>query len=210
MDIEKLLSNPNSKVLVLTAHCDDEVLFCGGILSKFSTKNWRIITCFNPYNLGDVNISEELIRVSELNKVIYKLPCNGSFLGFNNIRYCSDIIGFFSAFSYYLLTIFDDIVPDIIITHNSIGEGGNGKAGHIIVNMVAKLYKSLINSGVDLLTFGINKDGGLHNPDYVLNLDEELNKKKIELLDCYVAKSITSKKFGIIKGKREALRYEKY
>lgn len=210
MDIEKLLSNSNSKVLVLVAHCDDEVLYCGGILSKFSTKNWRIITCFSPYNLGDTNILDEIIRLKEYNRVIEMLPCSSKFLGFNNVRHYNDILSSFSSFSSYLLPIIEDMKPNIIITHNSIGEGGNGRAGHIIVHMVAGYYKIVVDSEIDLLSFGINKNGELFNPDYVLSLDEELNEKKIKLLDCYSGKSITLKKSGMIKGKREALRYERH
>ena len=211
MDIEKLLSDKTKKVALVAAHYDDEVLFAGGILSKYANTNWTLISCFSP------PVKEDDIRVVGCKNVVDRFNITWIRLPFIRTKWNkkkSILANFYvmlsnmnvSNFMQHLVNILNNEEFDIIISHNSKGEYGNVQ--HSLVHSILRFYKGNIQPNTAFLSFAMSKEGILENPDYVLELDEELFEKKLELIHMYPGKSGTLLKFGIVNCKKEALWYE--
>jgi len=220
MDIEYLLSDKTKKIGVVMAHCDDESLFLGGILSKFANKNWKLVTCCLPYNAGDEDWKREMVRINYCSEVHKKLNLGGwEFLSFPGVRlyedrskvenlYSAVLLGNIPSLNVILIKKLIDFDFDVIITHNCFGE--YGAPWHTFVHNAVKTYKGLINNLVEVFTIAMHREGIRDNPDYVLKLDDELYNKKIDLIDTYKGKAGTLKKYGLVDKRKEALWYESH
>ena len=217
MDIEQLLSDKTKRIGLVTAHADDETLFAGGMLSKYGGENWRLITCFLPYNCGDYDWSKCVPRLNECANICKKIGMGWHFLSFPSSRL------YVEADAYYNLifaagqtnlpdlyrVLIDCLVKsnfDAIITHNIFGEYGAPQ--HVLVNNVVKSYQGLLRPKAEFYTFAMSGDGILDSPDYMLVLDDELYEKKKALISCYQGKKDTLLRYKIVQCRKEALWHE--
>jgi hypothetical protein len=206
MDIGKLLEDRTKKVLMIVAHPDDEVLFGGGILSKYSGSNWALVCC-----------CEQQERIPEFLNVASSLNVNAYYLDlpvteFNkNLSVLDNIHPLYqNLYSYYsgIISFLDSAKADIIITHNKYGEYNNPT--HSVVSNIVNLYVNLVAPKTTIFSFATNKDNIVSDADWVLIFDNELYEKKKKLMHLYLGKEGTLLKFNITHCQKEALYYEGY
>jgi len=212
MDIEKLLSDKSKRVGLVVAHYDDEVLFAGGILSKYAGNNWTLVSCFSPVKEDDERVGscEDVVAMFDMNWI--KLPFirtkwNRREPIFTNFCVMLNTMNI-SDFMRHLIEVLESEYGnfDVIISHNSRGEYGNVQ--HALIHSILRFYKGVIRPKVHLLSFAMSKEDILEDPDYVLELDDDLFQKKCEAIYLYKGKTPTLMKCNIIKCKKEALWYE--
>jgi hypothetical protein len=159
------------RVLLVTAHFDDEVLFAGGLLTVLKTPP-DILCVHKIYEKRD---NPELFEQG-FRAVVKSLNCNAFFGGFVPTKAkfmegrateycfkCALIARYLAKYNRY----------DVIITHNAIGEYGH--IDHVIVHYACKIaFKKheMYNFGYPLKT---------------ANLTVEYNvARKKRLVDCYL------------------------
>jgi LmbE family N-acetylglucosaminyl deacetylase len=155
--------------VILTAHPDDEVLWCGGLPLAFADRMWTVICCSIP-------------RVDEIRRKKFVVACER--LGITQ----TTVLPFTETNPNEPLSGLDtlDLKPfDTIVTHNKWGEYGH--AHHKSVNAhVIKHWKSK-----SVITFGYRDKG---EGKEKLELSEEQFKRKMFALRAYDHVSPTDRK----------------
>jgi len=132
------------KVLVVVAHHDDESLFCGGLLTEISGKCDLTIMCVHQYFKYRNNAEKWNDAFKKIDTVIRAKLVQG-----DAVPHKAD--DYFDAYftvphNYYKIKdmvqkVVDEINPDVIISHNQVGEYGH--VDHVLVSYaVSKLTGS--------------------------------------------------------------------
>ncbi len=184
----------NPRALLLTAHPDDETIFCGGLLLSQLHWRWHIVcittetdTRFNEFitameafkRLG-VNITNyETLNMADRGKVLRD-----------------------SEFRAWLAAVKElDLAPDIVFTHNENGEYGHPH--HVAANKIAhKLYGNVWDFWCPGEFDGPKqfKNKQLNQ----LNLNKEILKQKNNIFDL----SYKAQKEGLLGGLPSIMKYE--
>lgn len=144
-------------VTVVVAHHDDEVLFCGGLLSKFKYTDLKIVAMSYPKKgrrdsntriRSFINVCNKLGALPFLTdfqdgggKVKGKFPNYGEFIKNRNSQY-NDMVA-------YLKDVFRG-TSQIVITHNMKGE-----YGHLYHRLVHDVCVDALPAGSRMLCFGL-------------------------------------------------------
>jgi LmbE family N-acetylglucosaminyl deacetylase len=157
------------KIVVIGGHQDDETLFCGGLLSEISNKSDINIICTSkPYP----NRPDTLTRETALQNVCNYLGAKYIQLNFKDPGPQHYPEEDFIPTTQKIKSLLEEINPDIVITHNNVGE-----YGHIyhkfIHNVVLSVWKKT------LIVFGV----GLQDLDFEISFNT-INKQR--LFDFYL------------------------
>jgi LmbE family N-acetylglucosaminyl deacetylase len=155
------LADLHSRRCVITAHPDDETLWCGGLLITHPG-DWTIICCSIPMR--------DPVRAVKFHNACFVLGAKGIVLNRVEVRLQAH-------------TWLDDLGDlgryDLLVTHNPVGEYGH--RAHVgVFQYVAERWQD------QALMFGYGVDGFTH-PDPVLsiNLTDEQFAKKRRALQAY-------------------------
>lgn len=169
----------NKKVLVVTSHHDDESLFCGGLLSGICNTSELTVICMSQAKQArDIEYRNDSFR-----KACGKLNARAITTSFHDARHVWSHVDLFfrkrpeqiDAMRAFLKTQSEAIRPDIVITHNELGE-----YGHCYHKVVHRVCRQVFDSG-KLYFIGL---GGKLNGSEPIVVDYDVKKKK-ELMDCY-------------------------
>lgn len=154
------------KRAIIVAHPDDEVLWTGGIISRYPS-DWTIICCSQP--------QIEPWRSVQFMKVCGILGVKGLILNNNDI-------GFGIKFSDCFLDELDIRPYDHIITHGSTGE-----YGHVHHIQIHNTIKKIINKKyLTFFSFDFDNQKKINSSgEHLIELSESEYNKKILALKCY-------------------------
>jgi len=158
-----------SRFLIITAHPDDETIFCGGLLSRFNNNSFVLCATHGLGFAKNTRKREEIkmIREKEFKNALKTLGVKFRILEeIDKLNYHSLLKRFgaketFNRITSILKPVIKEFVikfePDFIVTHNSFGEYGHflHKSIHKIVYKAFKEIKSQSDGFKDLklLTF---------------------------------------------------------
>lgn len=159
----------DKKIVVVISHQDDETLFCGGLLSEISNDSDITIVCVSkPYP----NRPDTFTREQSLQNVCNHLHAKYIQLDFEDSGPENYPQNDFTNVKKKLHTLLDDLNPDMVITHNNVGE-----YGHVYHKFVHDIIVSIWKKHI--IVFGI----GLKSYDFEIHYNI-LNKKT--LFDFYM------------------------
>ena len=185
-----------SKILIIVAHPDDEIIGCGGTILKFKNKSkiQIIFTCktydkridkkYESKNDNRQNIAENVCKYLRINKPIF-LNYDGLFLKRKDITNMSR-------------ELYDQIVrfkPDTIFTH-CIDDNHHDHRVTAEATLIATRQKSTTNFIKRLLyceipsaTDRLIKKNKNFNPNLFINISNKL-KNKLKILNKYYKKEL--------------------
>jgi LmbE family N-acetylglucosaminyl deacetylase len=171
-----------ANILVISAHPDDETLFCGGTLAKYAQQGHAVVILETtrgeggevgepPLTTRDNLAAFREQEVREAARIlgardIFFLPYIDPYMEINGIARCIDVplAEFAAAIDNYVRKI----GPDLIITHGSNGEYGHPQ--HIFTHQATRLALSNAHSDIALMSWS-----AWHAPserERVLNQDD--------------------------------------
>jgi LmbE family N-acetylglucosaminyl deacetylase len=170
-------------ILVVSAHPDDETLFCGGTLAKYAQKGHDIFVLETTRGDGGevgeppLTTRENLAAFREQEvrmaagilgaRDIFFLPYIDPFMEINGIARHIDIP--LADFAEAIATYVQKIDPQLVITHGSNGEYGHPQ--HIYTHRAARMALNNGRSGTALMTWS-----AWHTPaeyERILNPDDQ-------------------------------------
>ena len=125
----KITSTDNVKALILTAHPDDETIFCGGALLQYPSWNWTVIcvtmqlNTARPQEYTNAMAMYKALGVNIVNSLTLEQKDEGQELSIEELAQWKDLI------------LKQNQNPDIVFTHNVEGEYGHSH--HKAINKVA-------------------------------------------------------------------------
>ena len=181
----------NKKVLILSPHADDEILGCGGFISKFSKKNYQInVLILTNANKGapEIYSPEEIQHLRNEAKIANKLI--GTYkLFFENLPAINlnnyPVYKITNLIDRYLANINPEIV--LIPSRNDIHDD------HKIIFKAAKvsMRPNKITNLKKILTYEVLsetewcEDGKSFNPNYFVQLNKSDIEKKVKAFQKY-------------------------
>ena len=163
----------NKKVLVIVAHQDDETLFGGGLLTNISESCQLTLACMSraKYKTDIHRRNEEFKKVCDL------LNAKPILTNFQDSDSVEDSLHKFlesrpqqmEEMYFFLRELIGEVQPDMILTHNEVGEYGH--CYHKVIHELCKKFNNIYN-------FGTNLKSKLMTVNYNL-------KKKEKLYSCY-------------------------
>jgi len=174
------------KILILSPHADDEILGCGGFISKFSKKNYLIsVLILTNANIGAPEIYS-LKTIEELREEAKKANniIGTSKLYFENLPAIN-----LNNYPFYKITnviekYIEKINPEIVLipSSNDIHEDHKiiFKSAKVSMRPTKKLNLKKILSYEVLSETEWNEDGKSFNPNYFIQLKNSDIKKKVK------------------------------
>ena len=173
-----------SKVLILSPHADDEILGCGGFISKFSKQNYHInVLVLTNANKG----APEIYSPKQIQKLRIEAKSANKFIGTKKIFFENLPAINLNNFPVYKITdlisrYLENIKPEIVLipSINDIHDD------HKIIFKSAKvsLRPNKISSIKKILSYEVlsetewNEEGKLFNPNYFVSLTKnDINRK---------------------------------
>ena len=152
-------------ILVISAHPDDETLFCGGTLAKYAQQGHAVFiletTRGEGGEVGEPPLTtrdnlaafrEQEVREAALvlgARDIFFLPYIDPYMEINGIARRIDVP--LTEFAFAIDTYVRKIDPDLIITHGSNGEYGHPQ--HIFTHQATRLALSNGHAGTALMSW---------------------------------------------------------
>lgn len=172
------------KILILSPHADDEILGCGGFISKYSRKNFHIsVLILTNANKG----APELYPAREITKLRNEAKKANKTIGTNKLYFENlPAINLNNFPSYKITAIIDKYIarinPHIILipSKNDIHEDHKiiFKAAKVSIRPNRKSNLKKILSYEVLSETEWNEDGKNFNPNYFIDLQKsDINKK---------------------------------
>jgi glycosyltransferase involved in cell wall biosynthesis len=132
---------PGAHILLVVAHPDDEIIFCGGVMLKYPQCKWNIVSMTGEGREQSFESSIKSLKAAGVNVVqhiiLHQQPITV-------IAKREKIVAQAKEWEEALRTI--DYHPDLVITHNSEGEYGH--AAHALLHrVVKKLFPVVWNFG---------------------------------------------------------------
>lgn len=162
--------------LVIVAHQDDEILFFGGLLSNLQghVEDMMIVNVYEPAK-GRKDTNTRLNAFSKM----------AEYLGAKGVCLCVEDVRPLSYKDYYssctmLLGIIYGFSPDVIITHNHMGDYGHSQ--HREVNEMVREITTNANPHMNMPRVLATVVGLEKEPDYLVKYDK---KKKGKLFSFY-------------------------
>ena len=174
----------NKKVLVVAPHADDEILGCGGFISKYSKKNYKInVLILTNANLGapEIYSSNEIIKIRNESKKANKI------IGTHKIFYENLPALNLNNFPHYKISnmiekYINIIEPEIVFipSSNDINDDHKiiFKTSKVAMrtkknNSIKKIYSYEVLSETEW-----NEDEKSFNPNYFISLNKsDINRK---------------------------------
>ena len=173
-----------SKVLILSPHADDEILGCGGFISKFSKQNYHInVLVLTNANKG----APEIYSPKQIQKLRIEAKSANNFIGTKKLFFENLPAINLNNFPVYKITdlisrYLENIKPEIVLipSINDIHDD------HKIIFKSAKvsLRPNKITSIKKILSYEVlsetewNEEGKLFNPNYFVSLTKnDINRK---------------------------------
>jgi LmbE family N-acetylglucosaminyl deacetylase len=172
------------KVLIISPHADDEILGCGGFISKYSKKNYHIsVLILTNANKG----APEIYSSEDINHIRNESKIANNFVGTKKLFFENLPALNLNNYPIYKITniinkYIVDINPEIVL----IPSANDIHDDHKIIFKAAKvsMRPNKKNNLKKILSYEVlsetewNENGKSFNPNYFVSLDKsEINKK---------------------------------
>jgi LmbE family N-acetylglucosaminyl deacetylase len=156
-------------ILCLGAHCDDVEIGCGGAILRLleeieNTSVWWIIFTSDPRRAEEARRSAELFLQKASTKKVEVYGLETSFLPFSGEQVKRQFERLKAECS-----------PDLIFTHYRHDLHQDHR---VISDLTWNTFRNHLILEYEILKY----DGDIGNPNFFIHLDEELSRKKVELI----------------------------
>lgn len=147
-----MFSPINKKILVIVAHQDDETLFAGGFLTNIYKSCQLTLVCMSQakYRTQILRRNTEFKRVCELldAEPILTNFKDSNLVGSNLLEFFKTRANQVKEMRVFLKETVERIRPNIILTHNKVGEYGH--CYHKVIHRLCSEFSNVYNFGVNL------------------------------------------------------------
>lgn len=176
--------NQSKKALVTIAHCDDAVLWMGGVIHRFRDWEWHILSMCNGnigHKIQSFNRSCEMLGVEKSQALNFKDYQGAGVFSYNNKEIMK------SELSKFVDETYDYVFSHGLEEWNEYGHHDNHEEVGIVTSEIAEerswqlfrfCYYPIYGGGTATVAYK-------KNADYYYQLTYEDLRFKLELIDCF-------------------------